>query len=185
LPESLIFGRISAVTREADDISLPLPAGGDRYVVIDEWRRKIMPKHTDAAAKIAEMDKNGIGKAVVSINDPGPELFGKEWSSMAVMLNDFIARTVKEHPRRFVGLATLPFDSRDSMLREFERVTGKLGMKGILLYSNLAGRFPDEEQFQPLFAEAERKRVPVLLQSCGARYVGLQRRNTISRRCWG
>ena len=39
----------------------------------------------------------------------------------------------------------------------------KLGLKGILLYSNLAGRFPDEADFQPLFAEAERKGVPILL----------------------
>lgn len=137
--------------------------GGDRYVVINEWRRKILPNHTDVAAKIADMDKNGIGKAVISINDPGPELFGNESGRMAIMLNDFIAATVKQHPDRFVGLAVLPFDSHDSMLREFERATDKLRLRGVLLYSNLAGRFPDEPEFQPLFAAAERRGIPVLL----------------------
>lgn len=136
---------------------------GERYVVVGEWRRRILPRHTDAAGKIADMDRNGIAKTALSINDPGPELFGKESSKMAVLLNDFIAGTVAEHPERFFGLATLPFDSADSMMREFERATTKLGMKGILLYSNLAGRFSDEPQFEILFQEAERKGVPVLL----------------------
>jgi predicted TIM-barrel fold metal-dependent hydrolase len=136
---------------------------GDRYVVVNEWRRRILPKHTDVNAKIADMDRNGIARAIISINDPGPELFGEDSVAMAVMLNDFIAATVKQHPRRFAGLAVLPFNSRDSMQREFERATDKLGLKGILLYSNLAGRFPDEQQFQPLFVEAERKGVPLLL----------------------
>ncbi|MGH9629176.1 MAG: amidohydrolase family protein [Bryobacteraceae bacterium] len=137
--------------------------GDDRYVVVGDWCRRILPKHTDAAAKIDDMDRNGIGKAALSINDPGPELFGKESGTIAAMLNDFIAGTVRGHPDRFFGLAVLPFDNPDSTLREFERATGKLGMKGVLLYSNLAGHFPDEPQFQPMFDAAERKGIPILL----------------------
>jgi len=101
--------------------------------------------------------------AALSINDPGPEYFGKDSAAMAVMLNDFIADSVRRKPGRFFGLATLPFNSPDAMLKELDRATGKLGMKGILLYSNLDGHFPDEEPFRPLFAEAERRSVPILL----------------------
>jgi len=137
--------------------------GADRYVVIDQWRRKLLPKHTDINAKLADMDRAGIRMAALSINDPGPELFGKDSPAMAVLLNDFVADAVRRHPSRFFGLAVLPFNSPDSMLKEFERSVTKLGMKGILLYSNLAGRFPDEEPFRPLFAEAERHGVPILL----------------------
>jgi predicted TIM-barrel fold metal-dependent hydrolase len=138
-------------------------AGNDRYVVIGDWRRRVLPKHTDVAAKLADMDRTGIRMAALSINDPGPELFGKDSAAMAVLLNDFIADVVRRHPQRFFGLATLPFDTPDGMMKEFDRATGKLGMKGILLYSNLNGRFPDEEPYRPLFAEAERRGVPVLL----------------------
>jgi aminocarboxymuconate-semialdehyde decarboxylase len=137
--------------------------GADRYVVIDQWRRKILPKHTDIDAKLADMDRAGIRMAALSINDPGPELFGKDSPAMAVLLNDFIADAVRSRPGRFFGLAVLPFNSPDAMLKEFDRSVNKLGMKGILLYSNLAGRFPDEEPFRPLFAEAERRGVPILL----------------------
>jgi len=136
---------------------------GERYVVVGEWHRRLMPRHTDPEAKIADMDKAGIAMTALSINDPGPELFGKESPAMAVMLNDFIADTVKRYPKRFFGLATLPFDSPESMMKEFDRATGRLGMKGILLYSNLDGRWPDEAQFRPLYAEAERRGIPILL----------------------
>src|SRR5262249_2333400 len=113
--------------------------------------------------KLADMDRAGVRMAALSINDPGPELFGKDSAAMAVMLNDFIAATVASHPDRFFGLAVLPFDTPDSTLRELDRAVSKLKMKGILLYSNLDGRFPDEEPFRPLFAEAERRGVPILL----------------------
>jgi predicted TIM-barrel fold metal-dependent hydrolase len=137
--------------------------GNDRFVVVGQWTRRLMPRHTDVAAKIADMDRAGIALTALSINDPGPELFGKDSPAMARMLNDFIADTVKQHPNRFFGLATLPFNSADAMLQEFDRATGKLGLKGILLYSNLDGKFPDEPQFRPLFAEAEKRGVPLLL----------------------
>jgi len=137
--------------------------GRDRYVIVGEWRRRILPQHTDVAAKLADMDRAGISLAALSINDPGPELFGKDSGAMAVLLNDFIAEVVRRHPRRFFGLATLPFHTPEAMLKEFGRATTKLGMKGILLYSNLNGRFPDEAPFRPLFAEAERRDVPLVL----------------------
>jgi predicted TIM-barrel fold metal-dependent hydrolase len=137
--------------------------GGDRFVIVNEWKRKIPPKFTDVNAKLADMDGAGIKMAALSINDPGPELFGKDSPAMAVMLNDFIADQVRQHPTRFFGLATLPYNSADAMLKEFDRAIHKLGMKGILLYSNLDGRFPDEEPSRQLFAAAEKQGIPLLL----------------------
>jgi len=40
---------------------------------------------------------------------------------------------------------------------------GQLGMKGLLLYTNLAGRFPDEPEFRPVLARAAGLGLPVLL----------------------
>jgi predicted TIM-barrel fold metal-dependent hydrolase len=138
--------------------------GRDRYVVVNQWRRRILPKHTDLAAKLADVDRAGIAMAALSVNDPGPELSGQDSDSMAALPNDFIADAVARHPRRFFGLATLPFRTPDAMLKEFDRALGKPGMKGILLCSNLDGRFADEEPYRrPLFAEAERRGIPMPL----------------------
>ncbi len=136
---------------------------GDAYIVVGDWHRKLMPKHTDVQAKLADMDKAGIAMAALSINDPGPELFGSEAPAMAVLLNDFISDQVRRHPTRFFDMATLPFNTPEAMEKELDRCMGKLGMKGVLLYSNLDGHFPDEPQFRSLFVEAERRGVPIFL----------------------
>ena len=51
----------------------------------------------------------------------------------------------------------------NASLKELDRCVNQLAMKGILLYSNLHGRFPDEQEYAELFAEAERMDLPVLL----------------------
>ena len=137
--------------------------GHDRFLVVNGWRRRVLPKMTNLPAKLADMDRTGISMAALSMNDPGPELFGKDGAAIAAMNNDYIAEVVKTHPQRFFGLAALPFETPDVMLMEFDRAVSKLGMKGILLFSNLNGRFPDQEPFRPLFGEAERRGVPILL----------------------
>jgi predicted TIM-barrel fold metal-dependent hydrolase len=110
------------------------------------------------------MDANGIQLTALSINDPGPEVFGKaEADTIARMLNDYIAAIVTKHPDRFFGLAVLPFEATDATLAEFDRCVDKLKMKGILLYSNLNGEWPDEPRFRPFWEHAERRGIPVLL----------------------
>jgi len=136
---------------------------GATYVVVGEWHRRLRDNHMDVDAKIAAMDEAGIEMTALSINDPGPELFGAEGREASRIVNDFIAGVVRDHPDRFFGLMTLPLQDMDLALEELERGVEKLGMKGILLYSNLDGAFPDEPQFRPLFAEAERRGIPVLL----------------------
>ena len=137
--------------------------GADRFVVIGEWTRRILPKHTDIAAKLVDMDAAGIGMTALSINDPGPELFGKEGPAVARLVNDWIAGIAKQHPTRFFGLCVLPLQEMEPCLAELDRCVNKLGMKGILLYSNNAGKFPDEPEFRPLFRRAEELDIPILL----------------------
>lgn len=137
--------------------------GGDIYIVVNDWVRRLMPKHMDVEAKLADMDAASIGMAALSINDPGPELFGSDGPAAARLVNDAISDIAKKYPTRFFGLMVLPLQDMEASLKEMERCAGKLGMKGILLYSNIAGAFPDEEQFSPMFEHAQRLDLPVLL----------------------
>jgi predicted TIM-barrel fold metal-dependent hydrolase len=136
---------------------------GGTYVVVNDWTRRLMPKHMDIEAKLADMDASGIAMSALSINDPGPELFGADGAAVARLVNDAIAEIVKKHPARFFGLMVLPLQNIEETQREMERCASKLGMKGILLYSNIDGTFPDEERFRPMFESAERLGLPVLL----------------------
>jgi predicted TIM-barrel fold metal-dependent hydrolase len=137
--------------------------GSDRFVRMGDWHRRILPKHMDVDAKLADMDANGIALTALTINDPGPEWFDQQGPVIARMANDFIADIVKQHPTRFFGLCVLPLQDMPTALEELDRCVQRLGMKGVLLYTNLAGRFPDDPQFRPLFARAVDLDVPILL----------------------
>jgi predicted TIM-barrel fold metal-dependent hydrolase len=137
--------------------------GTDRFVRMGDWHRKVLPNHTDIHDKLRTMDENGIAMSALSVNDPGPEWFGSDGPEVARLLNDFVAGIVQQYPRRFFGLCVLPLQDMPAALQELDRCVHELGMKGVLLYTNLAGRFPDEEPFRPLFAQAERLGLPILL----------------------
>lgn len=136
---------------------------GERIIKMGDWLRKIPPHYMDVKAKLAAMDSNGIALTALSINDPGPEWFGEDGPLVARMLNDFVAGLVREHPGRFFGLCVLPLQDMPASLVELDRAVNQLGMKGILLYTNLAGKFPDEPEFRPLFKRAVELDIPVLL----------------------
>jgi predicted TIM-barrel fold metal-dependent hydrolase len=136
---------------------------GGRVIQMGDWLRKIPPHYFDVDAKLAAMDAAGISLTALSINDPGPEWFGTDGPAVAQMLNDFVGGVVRQHPARFFGLCVLPLQDMSASLVELDRCVRQLGMKGILLYTNLAGRFPDEPQFRPLFARAVELDIPVLL----------------------
>ncbi len=136
---------------------------GTRYLQMGDWLRKVPPLYTDVDAKLATMDAAGIGLTTLSINDPGPEWFGAEGPAVAQMANDFVASLAHKYPTRFLGLCVLPWQDVPAAERELDRCVRQLGMKGLLLYTNLAGRFPDEPEFRPVLARCAGLGLPVLL----------------------
>ena len=144
---------------------------GGTFVVVNEWVRRLMPKHTDVNAKLADMDAAGIRMTALSINDPGPELFGSDGPAIGRLVHDFLAEITRKYPERFFALMTLPLQDMSASLREAERCASVLGMKGILLYSNINGEFPDEPRYRPIFDFAQSAGLPVLLHpACPVTY---------------
>jgi predicted TIM-barrel fold metal-dependent hydrolase len=136
---------------------------GVRTVKMGDWLRRIPPHYLDVDAKLAAMDTAGVERTALSINDPGPEWFDADGPAVARMANDFVGGVVAQHPQRFFGLCVLPLQDMRAALIELDRCVQELGMKGVLLYTNLAGRFPDEPEFRPLFARAVELDLPLLL----------------------
>ena len=136
---------------------------GVRVIQMGDWLRKIPPHYFDVDAKLVAMDAAGVSQTALSINDPGPEWFGTDGPAVAQMLNDFVAGVVRKHPTRFFGLCVLPLQDMRASLAELDRCVKQLNMKGVLLYTNLAGKFPDEPEFRPLFARAVELDIPILL----------------------
>lgn len=136
---------------------------GERWIRMGDWHRRVFQQHSDVEATIATMDAHGIAVTALSINDPGPEWFSHDAPRVARMCNDFIAAAVRSRPDRLLGLCVLPLPDRAASMAELDRCVHELGMRGVLLYTNLAGRFPDEPEFRFLFARATELDLPVLL----------------------
>ena len=72
--------------------------GDDRYVVIKDWNRRILPKHTNVNAKIRDMDMAGVDLTARSMNDPGAELFGGDGAAVGRMVRPRREATAQEAP---------------------------------------------------------------------------------------
>jgi predicted TIM-barrel fold metal-dependent hydrolase len=110
------------------------------------------------------MDEAGIDVSVLSINIPGPELLTPDLGvEGARVCNDYLHELCGRYPGRFVGLAALPLQDIESALEEFDRAVQKLHMRGVLLPSHVGGKPVDSPGLAPLFARAERERIPLVL----------------------
>ena len=153
---------IDLMKRRKEDPSI-YEKEGAVWIKMGDWHRKLRPTHMDIEAKLAAMDANAINLTALSTNDPGPEWFGEEGAQVALLMNNYIAGITKKYPDRFIGLIVLPLQDREAAESELRRCVLNLGMRGILLYTNLAGSWPDEPQYRWLFEAALQYDLPILL----------------------
>jgi aminocarboxymuconate-semialdehyde decarboxylase len=130
--------------------------GRARMLVDGSVFREIESNSWDVATRLAECDAAGVGVQVLSTV---PVMFSY-WAQpepalvLARHLNDHIAGVVAGHPRRFVGLGTLPMQSPDLAVRELERCVKDLGLAGVEIGSNVNGANLDSPELFPIFEAA-------------------------------
>ena len=143
----LFFPEVLELMRRRKAEPLVYDRDGTTFLKMGDWLRKVPPHYVSVDAKLAAMDASGIAITMLSTNDPGPEWFGDDGPALAQVIHDSLARVIAKHPMRFRGLCTLPLQNEKAAAAELDRCVKKLGFKGILLYTNLAGAWCDEPQF--------------------------------------
>jgi aminocarboxymuconate-semialdehyde decarboxylase len=124
----------------------------------------------DLDEKLARIDAAGIDFAVLSVNIPGLDHFpAADGPTLARDVNDELVAVVSRYPERLAALASLPLQAPDAAAEELERAVG-LGLKGAMVYSNVAGRPLDDVDFRDVFAAAAELDVPVLLHPTAPLY---------------
>jgi aminocarboxymuconate-semialdehyde decarboxylase len=69
--------------------------------------------------------------------------------------NDHIADLVRQHPRRFVGLGTVPLQDAELASREMERCVRELGLCGVEIGTHVNGKNLDHPDHFPFFQAAQ------------------------------
>ena len=103
------------------------------------------------------MDKNEIAAAITSM--PFVYLGDLPLSAdFARRCNDFSARLVSDHPKRFGSFAVLPLPDVGAALRELEYAIDKLKLDGIVLPTNVGGHYLGAPEFDELFSELNHRK---------------------------
>jgi len=130
---------------------------------------RVHPQLTSVEQRLADMDAMGIDIQALA---PAPfQTF--YWTepeiglATARVVNENIAQIVADHPDRFVGMGTVPLQQAEYAVAELERMVKELGLRGVEINPNVAGRELSEDKFRPFFAKAEELGIVVFMHPIG------------------
>jgi aminocarboxymuconate-semialdehyde decarboxylase len=121
------------------------------------------PGHFDYALRIEAMDAAGIDVSIVSLTCPNVYWGGEEVSSEAAReSNASMAEAQRTHSDRIRWFASLPWEYPERAVEELARSCDE-GAVGVMVIANIAGRSLTEAAFAPIWAEIDRRALPVLV----------------------
>ena len=149
--------------------------------VLEAWRA-LDPQWRDLALKLSSegetgrrlaelgderldaMEDAGLDVQVMSLTTPGVQnLAPGDAVALQSASNDLLAETVRAHPDRLQGLATLATPAPDEAARELERAVTRLGLNGAMLFGHTRERNLDCPDFWPIFEAAAALKAPLYL----------------------
>lgn len=125
-----------------------------------------MPKgFFDLEARKRELADMGVDGQIIS---PTHHLFMysakvEEAEKSARIQNNGIGNVCRQEPDRFFGNATLPMQDSSASVKEMERAYSDLGMKGIEIGTNIAGKNLDDESLYPVYEKAQELDMPIFV----------------------
>ena len=109
--------------------------------------------------QLRDMDEAGIDIAVLSL---------AQWNLKGLetckILNNGIARVVKEHPDRFIGCVQIPLDQGPVALQELRRGLD-LGLRAPAIMSSILDITFDDERMFPFYDEVSRLNLPIVVHA--------------------
>lgn len=124
----------------------------------------ITPSSYEIDDVLDQMEKNNLGKVVLSINMPGAEVLpDDDGIDIAKAINDGFIEIARQYPKKFYALATLPWRSTRGAEDELDRLCDYPEFVGIMTFSNVDGIPLDDKRFWPIYAQAQDMGWPLYL----------------------
>jgi predicted TIM-barrel fold metal-dependent hydrolase len=113
---------------------------------------------------LEEMDKNGVATALLSLSPPGIHRGSREETrKLARAINDHAAKMRAGQPSRFGHFASVPMPHVDDTLAEIGYALDTIKADGIQLMTSYGERWPGHPDFDPVFAELNRRKALVFI----------------------
>lgn len=118
----------------------------------------------DPRRSLKMMNELGISRSLLSLSTPGVWL-GESAAArnLARSCNEYSASLLGRHPDRFGALAALPFPDLEGSLEELAYALDSLHLEGVILLTNVDGKYVGDPEFDALMAELGRRKTIVLL----------------------
>lgn len=128
---------------------------GPGITAIFEWTPQV---------SIERMDRSGVATAILSISTPGT-WFGQVEEGRRLMrkVNEYCATMARDHPGRFGVFAALNLPDVDGSLKEIEYAYETLKVDGIGIMTSYSTLPPGVKEFEPVFAELNRRKAVVFM----------------------
>lgn len=119
----------------------------------------------DVDVRLRDMDHQGVDMHILAT---APMLFSYDEPpevglEIARRCNDGFIEIARQHPRRFNVFAHLPLQDVGRSLAELERVAGDPLVRGVQIGSHVDGTNLDHPAFEPIWADLERRDLPILV----------------------
>ena len=114
---------------------------------------------------LEEMDKNGVGTAMLSLSPPGIHRGTRdETKKLARAINEHAAKLRSSaHAARFGHFASIPMPHVDDAIAEIGYAMDTLKSDGVQLMTSYGNRWPGHPDFDPVFAELNRRKAVVFI----------------------
>jgi aminocarboxymuconate-semialdehyde decarboxylase len=118
----------------------------------------------DIETRLDKIKENRVDMQILSTPHPGVDRFSPaESAEMSRVINGGLSKVVKKYPEHFQALAMLPLIDTRLALKELDRAVLDLGLKGMCMLTNVAGKTSDSDFLLPVYERAESLGIPIFI----------------------